>query len=288
MVGDTDARKQLPVAGVKVAASVGIVKGDAVSDSSGSFQITLPKYVRRGEALTLEFEATGYKPLTVHDFAGDKLYVIRLTRASAPPSQQPNRPRVTIGNIVVRYSVKETATVNVGSAVKTFEVVNKGNMPCNGQHPCSPDGKWKAAVGTATLDAGSGNEFRNVRASCIAGPCPFTEINSGTQAQTGPMLKISASDWSDTATFLVEAEVVHPMISNTDRQSYPVIFGPALNFTLPASAEGVSIQADVNGESIVFPLGPDLILNWAECNARSIGDDSKVYRCELKPGFRFK
>lgn len=288
MVEDTDARKQLPIAGVKISAVVGTVNDSAISDSSGSFRITLPKYVRRGEALTFNFEAAGYKPLMVHDYAGDKLYVVRLTRASVPPSLQPNHPRVSIGNIVVRYSVKATAIVNVGSAVKAFEVVNQGNVPCNGKHPCSPDGKWKAAVGSATLDAGTGNEFRNVRASCIAGPCPFTEINAGTQEQRGSTLKVSATDWSDTATFLVEAEVVHPMISNTNRESYPVIFGPALNFTLPASAGGVSIQADVNGESIIFPLGPDLILSWAECNARTTENDSKVYRCELKPGFRFK
>jgi hypothetical protein len=77
------------------------------------------------------------------------------------------------------------------------------------------------------------------------------------------------------------------MQSQIDHQSYPVIFGPALNFTLPADAEGVSLEADVVGETIIFPLGPDLFLSWASCNARVNRDQTKVYRCELKPGYRF-
>ena len=48
------------------------------------------------------------------------------------------------------------------------------------------------------------------------------------------------------------------MVTDYVRRSYPVIFDRALNFTLPAAAEGVCIQAEVNGEAIVFPLGPNL------------------------------
>ena len=51
---------------------------------------------------------------------------------------------------------------------------------------------------------------------------------------------VSARDWSDTTTFLLEAEVFHPMVSQVVHESYPVIFGDGLNFTLPSSAEGVS------------------------------------------------
>jgi hypothetical protein len=49
----------------------------------------------------------------------------------------------------------------------------------------------------------------------------------------------------------------------------------------------VSIQADVNGETIVFPLGPALILSWADCNVRINKDQTRVFRCELKPGYRW-
>jgi hypothetical protein len=142
-------------------------------------------------------------------------------------------------------------------------------------------------MGSVSLDAGLGNEFRNARASCIAGPCPFTKIDSSAFSDGSRIIKASALDWSDTATFLVEAEVFHPMVSGNVRESYPAIFGQALNFTLPAAAEGVSIEAEINGDAIVFPLGPDLFLSWAECDTRINKDQTRVYRCELKPRHRF-
>jgi hypothetical protein len=70
--------------------------------------------------------------------------------------------------------------------------------------------------------------------------------------------KVIARNWSDTTTFLLEAEVVHPMTSDKVRETYPVIFGRALNFSLPAAAEGPSIEAEIDGEAIIFPLGPSL------------------------------
>ena len=100
--------------------------------------------------------------------------------------------------------------------------------------------------------------FRNMRASCIAGPCPFTRIDSSGFVHGGRNITVSATNWSDTATFLFEAEVFRTTISSSVRHSYPVIFGRTLNFTLPPTQEGVSIEADLNGAPMVFPLGPDL------------------------------
>jgi hypothetical protein len=179
-------------------------------------------------------------------------------------------------------------TVNLGSAVKTFQVENVGNIPCKGRSPCSPDGKWKAAIGSASLDAGLGNEFQNTRVSCIAGPCPFTKIESDEFSKSSQKITASARDWSDPATFLVEAEVVHTMQSPIEHQSYPVIFGSTFSFTLPTDAQGVSLEADVAGETIIFPLGPELFLSWANCSARVNPDHTSVYRCELKAGYRFQ
>jgi len=98
---------------------------------------------------------------------------------------------------------------------------------------------------------------------------------------------VTARDWSETATFLLEADVVRNMVSDVIHISYPVIFGQALNFTLPPSAQGVSIDADLNRETITFPIGPDIFLSWADCDVRSNQDQTKVYRCQLKPGYRF-
>src|SRR5262249_729492 len=145
----------------------------------------------------------------------------------------------------------------------------------------------KATAGTTTLDAGEGNEFRNARASCIAGPCPFTRIDTRGLEHTGRTITVSATAWSDTATFLVEGDVVHPMTSDIVRNSYPAIFGAALNSPPPPAAEGASIQAELNGQTIIFPLGPALILSWADCVVRANSDLIRVYRCELKPGYRW-
>ena len=139
-----------------------------------------------------------------------------------------------------------------------------------------------------SLDAGEGNEFRNARVSCIAGPCPFTKIEVENFSPDRRRFNVSVLNWSDTVTFLLEAEVVHPMTSDMVRETYPVIFGRALNFSLPASAEGPSIEAEVQGEPIVFPLGPDLFLRWADCHVVVDRDQSKNYRCELKPGYQFR
>lgn len=306
VTNDTDPRRQLPVAGARVSVrlSSSVAPSDlsrlfsiesagsaplaeATSDNSGYFAITLPRDIRRGRSISFEISHPSYQNIRVNDYVGDQLYVLRmeaLRRGSIP--QRPG-PEITIGNVIVRYSVKNITPANVGSAARTFEVVNRGNVPCNGHAPCSPDGKWKASTGSISLDAGPGNEFHNARASCIAGPCPFTHIDDRELSGGGPTISVSARDWSDTAVFLVEAEVVHPMISDTVRESHPFVLGRALNFTVPATAEGITLQAELNGETIVFPLGPALILDWADCTAQMDPQKNKAYRCELKPGYRF-
>lgn len=284
---DEDPNKQLPIADVEISATEGILAaGSAKSDSEGLFGISLKAGVP-GQHVTLRFRHREYKPLDLDEIVGDKLYVARMVPVPRATPSDPGRAETVVTNVVARYSMKATTEMNVGSAVKTFQVANTGNVPCQEHAPCSPDGKWKAAIGSATLEAGQGNEFRNARVSCIAGPCPFTKIESDDFPQTGRTIQVSARNWSDTATFLVEAEVVRPTVSDIVRYSYPVIFGRTFSFTLPTGAEGVSIQAEMNGVPIVYPLGPNLFLTWAECNAREDSEHTRVYRCVLKPGYRF-
>ena len=284
---DSDPRKEMPIADVVVTANRLMAASESRSDASGFFSLALQRRVRHGEPITLHFRHPDYKPLDVKDYAGDQLYVAHLEPAKPEVRPQVSGPGVVISNVVARYSIKSATSANVGSAVKSFEIVNQGNVRCNGQPPCSPDGKWKAAIESVSLDAGDGNEFRNARASCIAGPCPFTKIESDNFAENGRYLNVSVRNWSDTATFLVEAEVFHTLKGDVARQSYPVIFGDGLNFTMPANAEGVTIMADVNGTSVIFPLGPNLFLSWASCNSRVNKDQTKVFRCALKPGYKF-
>lgn len=284
-IKDADPRKELPIADVEVSVAGGAAEIPVKSDASGYFVLHLRRWLRRGRPITLQFRHPNYQPLDLQEIAQNKLYVAHMVpRVKKPDS---NAPAVAIGNVRVRYSIKAPRTMNVGSAVKPFEVKNTGNVPCDHHAPCSPDGKWKAAIGSVTLDAGTGNEFLNARVSCIAGPCPFTRIESDDISNPTQKITATARNWSDTATFLVEAEVIHIMQSAIDHQSYPVIFGSALNFTLPKNAEGVSFEADIGGDTIIYPLGPNLLLSWADCNARASGDGT-IYRCELKPGYRFQ
>lgn len=287
MVKDLDVRKQRPIAGVQVTAIDSLQIQTVKSDSSGLFLIPLHEGTKRGQAITLEFRHPDYFLLDLPEFVGDKLYVVHMVPRSSMAASD-GRPPAVVGNVTVRYSVKTTTDVNIGSAVKTFQVENQGNVPCRNQHPCSPDGKWKASAGSATLDAGTGNEFRDVRVSCIAGPCPFSRIESEHSSKAGQIIDVSARNWSDTTTFLIEAEVLHNMPTSATHEFFPVIFGRELSFTLPAAVEGVTVEADVDQQRVFFPLGPSLLLSWANCNSSDNPDRSRVFRCELKPGYQFR
>ncbi|MFZ0395281.1 MAG: hypothetical protein WBX09_06545 [Terracidiphilus sp.] len=290
---DPDPLGQLPIRNVHIVATDGVIRTSTESDASGYFLLRFRENIWPGQILQISFQRADYKPyvLTVplhYRMALKQLYVAALTPiAQAEP--QPGEKATVISNVRIRYTVNSEGDENIGSEAKTFAVVNQANVPCNRQGPCSPDGNWKAAVGSITLDAGPGNEFRNVRASCIAGPCPFTRIDSSGFENGGRIITASALDWSSTATFLLEAEVFRKSIASNVRESYPVIFGRTLNFVLPGSQEGASIEAELDGTPMVFPLGPELYLSWAACSSRPSRDNanSNVFRCELKPGYRF-
>jgi hypothetical protein len=293
---DSDPRKQLPISGATVTAIDGVTSATAESDASGYFKIRLPGVVWPGKIVNLKFRHADYFPQDLQlktslRLNGRELQVAYMTPVSPQPGPTPagQLKQSVVSNIRIRYTTNSQSEDNIGSAARTFQVVNKGNLPCNRQKPCSPDGKWKASKNSLSLDAGPGNEFRNVRASCFAGPCPFTQIDPRGFVHGGRNITVNALDWSDTATFLVEAEVFRVAISSNVRTLYPVIFGPGLNFTVPPTQEGVTIEAEIDGTPMVFPLGPDHYLSWASCTSRtnSKQDSSTVYLCELKPGYRF-
>jgi hypothetical protein len=292
---DADVRKELPVANVAVIVTDGLMTVRTQSDASGYFNLRFRENVWPGQTVTLSFRDPNYEAydLTLHPgirSTAQKLYIAKLTPLHAPPPPRASGKLSVVSNVRIRYTVNSKGDLNIASAVQTFQVVNQGNVPCNRQAPCSPDGLWKANTNSITVDAGPDHEYRDVRASCIAGPCPFTRIDSSGYNQGGRVITVTALNWSDTATFLLEAEVFRTAINSNVRESYPVIFGQTLNFTLPPTEEGVSIEADLDGTPMVFPLGFDLSLSWADCNSRSNreGEHSIVYRCELKPGYKFK
>ena len=285
---NVDTRNQSPIADVEISAGDGSAVLESKSDFSGAFTLSLLPGSRRGQPISLTFRHPDYQPLTLKEVISDDLYVIRLAPLHGETEAVLNETTVEVGNVLVRYSTETTTTDHVGSAVKVFQVANTGNVPCHRHSPCSPDGKWKAQVGAASLDAGEGNVFRNARVTCIAGPCPFTRIDTDGFSLGGHNIKVLIRNWSDTATFLLQADVSRTQVGDIVRESSPVIFGRAMNFTLPAIAEGPSIEAEMNGSRIVFPLGPTPVLSWVDCNVRVEKNQVKDYRCELKAGYRYR
>jgi hypothetical protein len=289
---DADPRKEAPIAGVTVSVDPG--EGIAAPETttttfSGHFEVRLRRPLLYGDVVTLRFRHAQHEPLDLTVPVAERLYVIRMTssRQNLQP-ESPAQPPMVVGDVVVRYTIESRTANNIGSGAKMFEIVNSANIPCDHQSPCSPDGKWKAAIGSVSLDAGEGNEFRNARLSCIAGPCPFTAIDSDAFSKGGRVITAAVRNWSDTATYALEAQVFRSENGNAIERLYPIILGRGLNFTLNAAAAGVSMEAEMDGSPIVFPLAPNGILSWATCEVRVQKDQTRLYRCELKPGYIFK
>lgn len=285
---DADTRKESPIADVEIVAIDGAVVRQAKSDFSGFFKIDLPAGVYPGQPVTLRFRHPDYNPVDLNTTAGEKLYIIRMIPIHGEAEAELNEAEVGVSDVLIRYSTETTSTENIGTGVKTFQIVNTGNIPCNQRFPCSPDGKWKAAIDSASLNAGDGNVFQDARVSCIAGPCPFTRVEVNGFSKPARNINVSVRNWSDTTTFLLQAEVFHTQIRDTVRKAYPVIFGRSLNFTLPADARGPAIEAEVNRIQITFILAPNPKLSWADCEVRVESNQAKDYRCELKPGYQFQ
>jgi hypothetical protein len=289
---NSDPARQIPLAGVSVTARAGDRVAVTRSDPSGFFRVSLrPRSEREG--VVLSFECPDYKPLQMNATAPlDQLYIARML----PVAMERGKPTavvnpaqsVTIKNIRVRYSYKDESTVGVGSLAKQFAASNVGNVPCRKPEVCSPDGRWKATRTDLSLDAGEGNEFRNVRISCIAGPCAFTKVDPDHFGEAERRIKVSVLNWSDSADFLVEADITRKMVTDAVRISYPFIVGDTLSFALPPSSEGPSFEADLDGQYIVFPLGPALIVSWSTCSVEVSGNGDKLYRCQSKPGYRLE
>lgn len=283
-----DLHLQRPVGKAKVIVTSGAASWHAESEVSGLVRVALNPPVPAGELIELRVEHPDYLPFSyVTALVEHQLHIFRLMPARVEKNNADGK-QTPISNIRVRYATRTTNTTTIGSAVRILDVKNTGNVPCGGKPPCSPDGKWKAETGSLSLNSGENNkQFRNVRVSCIAGPCPFSAIDKDGFSRGGRSITVAVRNWSDPVTWLLEAEVALTMESELIRHTYPVTFGRSMNFTLPAVAQGPAIEADMDGAEIVFPLGPELLLSWATCRFDEAHDGTKQYRCELKPGFAF-
>jgi hypothetical protein len=295
LADDSELHKQRPIDEARITAVAGLSKGTAVSDESGLFSLTLDPAISPEQPITITVEHPDYLPFEASGIQASRLLLLRMTRSEIGTQSTAGKPDVTIGNVRVRYAYRAATSLEVASAARTFDIVNTPNTPCNNMPPCSPDGRWKATVEAFSLNAGANREFRNARVSCLAGPCPFTRVETDAFSAGGQVIGLSVLNWGDRVTYLVEAEVSQTTESDLVRHAYPVIFDRSMNFTLPPAAQGPSIEAEVNDEPIVFPLGPQLRLSWATCRldtgagrADRGRDSARLYRCELKPGYLFK
>ena len=64
-------------------------------------------------------------------FVASKLYIVHLVPLSSNGAPA-NPPEVKVANVRVRYTIKAMTDLNVGSAVKTFVIENKGNVAMQG------------------------------------------------------------------------------------------------------------------------------------------------------------
>jgi len=284
---DADTRKQSPIANVLVSSLDNSAIRSTESNFSGGFGLVLRPTARIGQTIRLAFRHPDFEPLDLTETLSGRLLVVKMKPLHSDLDSTSGQSEAKITNILVRYSTERTSIENIGSAVKTFQVANTANVPCNNHPPCSRDGRWKAQVTSESLDAGNGNVFRDARVTCIAGPCAFTRIDFDGFSQGGRKIDVAVRNWSDTTTFLFQAEVFRSQLQSIVQQTYPIIFGRGMNFTLPSSAEGPSIEADMNGTPIVFPLGPNAQLKWANCQVQAQKNQGKNYRCELRAGYTF-
>lgn len=291
---DADPSKRTPIPAVTVTATRGETELVRQTDPTGYFHVSFSGGIESGKDLTLTFVKSGYKTVQMTPtHPGDQLYIVQMEPVAAPTrpvrtqQKQATAKLTEIKDVRVRYSFKNESTISVSAVAKEFMAPNKGNIPCRDLKPCSPDGKWKATLTILPIDTEPGNEFRNIRVSCIAGPCHFLKLDPPAIENDGTKLKISVLNWSDTSAFLVEGDVVRKMVTSTVRQSYPFILGNTMNFALPPTSEAVSIEANVDGKLIIFPLGPTLDLSWADCNVDTTTGGDKTYRCQLKGGYQF-
>src|SRR5215472_15303400 len=106
---NADTHKELPIAGVTVSAySNAVLLAESTSDPSGYFRLQLPQQIRHGHSITFKLRDATYLPLDVRDFAGDQLYIMRMTPLPRHTEPPPDRPVQTLSDVVVKYSIRET------------------------------------------------------------------------------------------------------------------------------------------------------------------------------------
>ena len=115
LTANADPRKQLPVPNVEITAEAGGTTVRAKSDASGFFRLNWRPAVWRGEQVTFRFRHPDYQPLEITRPLSDQLYIARMTSSASVKDVESHGAEVSVADIRVRYAVKATTTINIGS-----------------------------------------------------------------------------------------------------------------------------------------------------------------------------
>ena len=158
---NADSQKESPIADVQIQAATTLSAGDCKSDASGFFNLTLRPGIVPWDSVTIQFRHPEYLPLDLNVPAEDKLYVIRMVPIPAQNRTQPSTPDKLVANVSARYSIKATSAANIGNAVKTFQVINTGNVPCPTSSPArsTENGKPQSVLLFSTPERETSSEM---------------------------------------------------------------------------------------------------------------------------------
>ncbi len=131
---DPDFGKQLPIANAQISLGDHLSDSAVSSDSAGRFQLMLRSGVRVGQMATLRVRHPGYRPMDLSEYLLDRLYIVRMVPINQG-SDASLAPPLVLSDIRVRSATRSEISVNAGSALKTFEVVNTGDVPCDRRRP---------------------------------------------------------------------------------------------------------------------------------------------------------
>jgi hypothetical protein len=84
---------------------------------------------------------------------------------------------------------------------------DRNGIDCDHRSPCSPDGKWWAAITPLVITAAADQEVRNPVVSCRGSTCGFLEIMSTAVAADGHSATAQVKTWSNSVTLTYTAEI---------------------------------------------------------------------------------
>jgi len=201
MRDEANPEKRFPISSVRVISTDGLASAPTTTGTDGLFKLTLKPEAKNGLSISLNFQHPDYQEKDVTQVIGESVPYIFYLWPSQYTRVEP-AGQAWMGRFLRVADPPEIVS-------KTFQIRNRGSVRCNNRPPCSPDGKWKAAIETASIDAGPGKIFASGRAQCIAGPCPWTSVETKGFPQLGqPTLTVSVRNWSDTVTYRLSGEAV--------------------------------------------------------------------------------